>query len=545
MIRTFLAVLMLGWASLAAVPAGAHAVLLSTSPADRTVLDQAPDALALTFNEPVKPISLRLLDDAGQQIAANATVEIHHGEIRMRLPHALADGAYLLSYRVTSEDSHPVGGTLLFAVGAEPSAWRAAPLAEDNPLWIVVNAANRALHLAGSFGLAGGIAFLLLFPGERLADRRALSPLLFGCAALSIVTATLTIGAHGALLADAAPSDIFASKTWRLGLASTRGTASLTALCAAIMLALALRAGVSKRRQAWFSPFAVLGLGLAVLAFLVSGHAATAQPRWLTLPALGLHVAVAGLWLGSLVPLLRGMARFNKGTMPRIAGFSSAMSWAMPALLMGGAVLAAVQLQSWSELATSRYGSILLLKLLMVSALLGFAANNKYRLLPALRQGLDGYDARFAVAIRWEITLGLAILAATALLSQTMPPRSFGAHDGHDHADPLRGYSTVVTTRGRMALINIDPAVVGRNRLDVRFAAGDGQPFSPLEATVVLANEIAGIEGLTRRLDKIGDGHFRLSGPEFALSGTWRLQIDALISDYEKISFIAAIPIAR
>lgn len=521
-------------------------MLLATSPSDREVLAASPDAITLSFNEPVVPIAARLLDENGMSVAADAKLDVHDGDLRLTLSQPLADGAYVFSYRITSEDSHPVGGTILFAVGAEPATWRAAPPAQDNPLWTAANAVNRALHLSGLIGLAGGMAFLLLFPGERLADRRLLAPYLTACATLAAITALFTIGLQGAVLADAAPRELVSLKIWRLGFASTRGTAALTALCAVLQLVAALRTGTSKARQGLFLPLALGGLGLAVLSFVLSGHAATAQPRWMTAPALALHVAFAGLWLGSLMPLLRAVRHRNKGSLPRISAFSTAMSWTVPLLLLGGALLAAVQLQSWSAFADSRYGAILLAKLLLVAVLLAMAANNKFRLTPALRQGAVGAEMRLAGAIRGEIAIGLAILTVTALLSQTVPPRSLSEHMSHDHGEALRGYSTVVTARGgRMALITVDPAVAGRNQLDVRFVTSEGRPFSPLEVKVALGHELAGIDGLGRALQKMGDGHYRLTGPEFALPGSWRLQIDALITDYEQASFVAAIPIAR
>jgi len=147
--------------------------------------------------------------------------------------------------------------------------------------------------------------------------------------------------------------------------------------------------------------------------------------------------------------------------------------------------------------------------------------------------------------IRWEICLGLTILAVTAFLSQTMPPRSAGQHAEHSHAAPLPGYSTVTMSRGRMAFINVDPAITGRNRLDIRLSAGDGRPLASLEASVELRHDMAGIEPMQRRLEKLDDGHYRLSGPDFAVSGAWSLTINVLINDYEQIRFAAAIPIAR
>ena len=544
MTRHFLAVIALFWvAALCGNPAWAHAVLLETIPADRAVLTQSPSEILLRFNEAVQPIALRIIDAAGERVATDAKTEVRDGDLRILLPAPLVPGAYVLSYRITSEDSHPVGGSYLFAIGDEPAAWRAPAAAADSPLWAAANGINRALHLAGLLTFAGGVLFLLLFPGERLANRRALAPLLSGCAALAAFTAILTFGLQGGMLADATAADLLRPALWRLGLSSTRGTAALLALASIALLLLAIKLGTDKRAQRLFPPVAIAALSICAAAFVVSGHVATAQPRWLTMPALFVHVAVAAAWLGSFAPLLRSLERDNKGTLPTLTRFSRDMSVGLPVLILAGLAISAVQLQNLDVMMSSRYGALLLLKLSLVAGLIAIAAYNKFRLTPQLR-ARPVAKAALRRTIGWEICLGLAILAVTAFLSQTMPPRSAGQHADHDHAAPLPGYSTVTMSGGRMAFINVDPAVAGRNRLDVRLSAGNGRPLAALEASVELRHDMAGIEPIQRRLEKLDDGHYRLSGPDFAVSGAWGLTINVLINDYEQVRFAAAIPIA-
>ena len=48
------------------------------------------------------------------------TVEPRGETLVVRPARTLPEGAYLLSYRVTSVDSHPVGATLRFGIGVEP-----------------------------------------------------------------------------------------------------------------------------------------------------------------------------------------------------------------------------------------------------------------------------------------------------------------------------------------------------------------------------------------------------------------------------------------
>ena len=104
--------LLLIGAVLWAAPVSAHAVLLSTEPADRQVMAIAPKAVVLTFNEPVTPLVIRLIGPDGVVMtpparADNAAVVVDVA--------GLGQGTHVLSWRVISADGHPVGGALTAA----------------------------------------------------------------------------------------------------------------------------------------------------------------------------------------------------------------------------------------------------------------------------------------------------------------------------------------------------------------------------------------------------------------------------------------------
>ena len=102
-------------------PAFAHAALIKTDPADGAVLAQGPAQFSLTFSEPVSPLVLTLVKPDGTPIPltsfrlSDQTVEIDN-------PQTLGSGTHVLSWRVISADGHPVGGSLLFSIGAPTRA---------------------------------------------------------------------------------------------------------------------------------------------------------------------------------------------------------------------------------------------------------------------------------------------------------------------------------------------------------------------------------------------------------------------------------------
>ena len=77
-----------------------------------------PRTLRLSFNEPVSPLVVRLIGPAGESLPA--AVKAENSTLTI-VPPELRRGSYVLSWRVISADGHPVGGAVLFSVGA-PSA---------------------------------------------------------------------------------------------------------------------------------------------------------------------------------------------------------------------------------------------------------------------------------------------------------------------------------------------------------------------------------------------------------------------------------------
>ena len=155
-------------ASLAhATGALAHASLVRAEPADGAMLARATLGPALTFNEPVSPLVMRLIGPNGELIAPTATAE---NSVVTVTPPRLRQGTHVLSWRVVSADGHPVGGSLMFSVGCasqrgrrrrRPSAIRRCAAL----LW-----AAKVVLYAGFFLGIGGAFFRAWFgAGERVA----------------------------------------------------------------------------------------------------------------------------------------------------------------------------------------------------------------------------------------------------------------------------------------------------------------------------------------------------------------------------------------
>lgn len=174
--------------------------------------------------------------------------------------------------------------------------------------------------------------------------------------------------------------------------------------------------------------FCLIGSAAVLGAFLVAGHVAdhvADRDGLLLVVVLFLHLAVAALWIGILTPL-RVLARTpdTHGAAADLGvRFGRLASIAVPAMILAGGVMAYALVGSLNAFFETGYGRMLMVKLAAVAALLGLAALNKLRFVPALERGDTSAGDKLARSIAWEWGAVLLILLATALLttSLTMP----------------------------------------------------------------------------------------------------------------------------
>ena len=103
--------------------AGAHAVLVKSSPPRRAVLVTPPGRIELTFNERLEPAySTVSVWSAGDARVDDGKVVIGADDpkrLTVGVP-SLASGHYTVKFRVLSVDGHVVEGTFPFEVRARP-----------------------------------------------------------------------------------------------------------------------------------------------------------------------------------------------------------------------------------------------------------------------------------------------------------------------------------------------------------------------------------------------------------------------------------------
>ena len=180
----------------------------------------------------------------------------------------------------------------------------------------------------------------------------------------------------------------------------------------------------------------VLGAALVVGSFLLTGHTTIHAWRPVLAALLLVHLATAAFWLGSLWPLARAAAEESPLRAAAILGrFSTLAVRAVPLLGLCGAAMALIFIRSVDELMTG-YGALVLVKAAGYTALLGLAALNRRRLLPAIAAARPHAVRAFRRVVAAEWALIAAVVIATALMTELFAPENLHAtfSTGHDEA---------------------------------------------------------------------------------------------------------------
>ncbi len=367
----------------------------------------------------MRPAHVR--DDPGVHVVDKTIV--------MMLPEGLEQGTHIISYRVVSEDGHPVAGSLVFSIGA---ATGSAGTHEN------AGAVNGLIWLArlgvflGLFAGCGGVFF-----ASWIARARAGSPVVLAALCIGLFSASASLGLQGLDLLGLPLGGFLTAAPWKAAAATSLFRSLLIAVVAMTAGIVAMRsraAGIA----ATLSAFALVGVGLSLAS---SGHAASASPQWLTRPVVFFHGVGVAFWVGALAPLVSMARRPVQPLLPVLHRFSGAAMLVVAVLVLTGLTLSIIQLESVDAIWQTKYGLILAIKLTLAAVLLALAWLNRYRLTPALKS--DPANTRPLVrSILVECVLAVGILAVVAGWRFTPPPRALLAAAAapplaiHIHTEP-------------------------------------------------------------------------------------------------------------
>ncbi|WP_405871296.1 copper resistance CopC/CopD family protein [Streptomyces sp. NBC_00005] len=573
-------------------PASAHAALKSTAPADGTVLKSAPRHVTLTFTESVGLLddSFRILDPDNRRVR---TGEAQHAPGRsdtaqVTLPGRLAQGTYVVAWRVVSADSHPVGGAFTFSVG-KPSATSAAVDTDpvENPATAsLYNIARYLAYLAAAL-LIGTAAFVVLC---RPPDRGPLrKPLLAGLWTLLGATLALLV-LRAPYETGTGPASAFDASAFGRTLTGRSGLALLARLA---LLPVAAFFVVRLRTRASFSrPVLAAGAALAVgltLTWAAADHASAGIQVPVAMASTVLHLLAMSLWLGGLTALLILLHRTELPA-AAVARFSRLAFVSVTVLVVTGVYQSWRGLGSWSAFTDTTYGRLLIAKLVAVALVLAAAGVSRRwtaRLVTAeadaaVRErvpepvggpplpeppprepsgsessgtgtttdtpetGPPGPDPRrrqLRRSVLAEVAVGVVVLVITTVLGGTLPGRAAAeAAQAPVTADGLPAASVTNVpfdvgtpgARGKVQ-ITIDAGRVGDNTVQAVVFGADGGIVAVPELRLSLTLKSQKIGPLDAKLTDRG-GYWGSDDLTLPIAGTWTMKVTIRVSAIDQVS---------
>lgn len=489
------------------VSAHAHAVLVSSSPASDETVKTSPSVVRLQFNEPVRVIraAARNADGASQNLIADTTGRA----VTFHLKDPVGKGSVIVSYRVESEDGHPVGGSLVFHVGAaspaSPDVREAATSGLNVAIWLVHIVT--ILYLAV---LVGGALFHRWLDPGREGPVRSFGTLVPG--GLLLVTGLYLQG-----LDETGMGLAFR------GIEPLKDAAHGNALIAAGLgfLSIVLVSLPLAENRGGNLIAAVLAMVAASTAFTFTGHCNVVEPRWLARTCIFLHGAAMLFWIGSLMPLWQlSRTRVRKRA---LLGFSRAIPVPFVLMLAAGAALALIELPEISQMLSSLYGQVLAVKIALVGVLCILVGYNRFWLTKPALAGSRTARTRLRRSIACEIALAIAIVGAASLWRFAGPAEAAvdePAMSLHLHSDKL------------MAQLELGRDSVGVFRAYVVVMGADFGPIGPRSVMLRLTNPGAGIEPLKYELRKAPEGGWE--GTVLAIGNPtgWTVDVEVLIDDF-------------
>ncbi len=373
-----------------------HAFLVTTDPPNGSILAGPPSVVTATFSSSVRVGSrnaaIRNADGAdvlgGEPYIRGSRVLV------IPLKPALRDGTYTVRWSIVSDDGHRGEGLIAFGIGKGSGAPVAALGIQGSVTWQQI--VMRSIFLLGVLGALGAAAFavVVLRPLEAGRDVwRRHAHVLFLAFLLSFAGAD-------ALIHDTA-GGATRFEQWLV-------VAAVTSVVGAAAAALA---------PLW-APLLYVGWAAAAVVAVcptLSGHALDPDQPSLIAPAADLlHLGAAGIWVGGLASLVLVLGRAPIPTRRAAARRFSAI--AGPAVLVvaaAGASRALTELTAVSQLWTTSYGRVLLLKtgLFAVLVTLGYLG----------RRGLSAAIERLEGIMLLELALLSAVVVAVGTLTALRP----------------------------------------------------------------------------------------------------------------------------
>jgi len=547
----------------------AHPQIVSVEPAPNARLEQAPERVRITFNEPIEEAfaSIQVLDVTGRAVdrGDGGRAPDDPTTLIASLP-LLEPGVYTVVWQVVGRDGHLVKGNFAFSIAGAPPAAPSpfvpspSPTARpdetertvdqpasraSDPLPDAALAVVRSVMLISAILAVGGMVcqYAITAPGNGCFTRRM--HLLVVGALLTLLVATLaffaahTLAITGRLTTDAL---VAVARDTRLG----------QALVARTILTL-ITLLLSNWRPQW--ALALSGV-LILLTFSVSGHpAATATP--LTSILLDwIHLAAATIWIGGLAALALALHQTGEEVnsahnlhpfRTALTRFSRLALGSVAALAISGVIAALSYLRTVSDLWLTDYGRVLLAKSVLFGLLIGFGACHALLLRreTAWRPGEKAHALvrRFRRSLPLEATIAIVVAGIAGILTSLPHPGAVVIPTAAIAPTVVAPIPTIIATPTPLppptpqpfiatrpagdlrVTLRIEPAVPGRNQVHILITDAQNRPRDVQRVRVTLWMRDRDIGEMSVIAEPDGRGAYVVRDQLLGIAGVWQVQV--------------------
>lgn len=432
----------------------AHATLVASDPAEDAIVPLPPNRVTLSFTEPVEPrlSSIAVTTAEGRRVDRDDLTLQDSGRRATVSLMPLDPGTYIVDWKnVSTIDGHPLSGRFAFHVGKRSSD---ALVTKGAPTFASpLEPPARFLLDAGLLVLVGTLSVLAFVVrpvrgGGPAVTNTALRRMVLAAAGVALAGAALQLTAQISAT-GASPVDVLSGR-WGTAYLVRAGAIGITG-----GFALLLRPRL-----------ALASASVALVSLAATSHGAAV--RGLATPAViadALHIAAVALWAGGLPGVLL-LTWTQRGERAEVAAalrrFSTLALIAAGVAGLTGAYLAWLHVLRLSALDTT-YGRAVIVKVALFGGLIVLGVVNRRWSLPALARGARH---RLRLTLGIEVTLGIGLVAAVAVMTSTLPARE-------GFRPPLPGGVTTALDGTRIE-VRARPGLPGANEvtIDVRDSRG-------------------------------------------------------------------------
>jgi copper transport protein len=536
-----------------ALPAAAwaHAALLQTTPVASRVVNTAPAQVTLRYSEPVEPrfAIVSVTNAAGDKEAAGPPARSAANPDTLVVPlKKLAEGWYLVYWRVISVDGHPVRGAFTFAVGPNPG---------PAPQFVIPSTSETAA--TPKLVAARWVAFLAMMAAIGLFVLRiaVARPVVARVSGTRLRDVSIAFGVASAVALVAIPVYFLLSTAefalrsfWSSGAlfplvrvsAFGRGWLDLEIVFALFVGAATVAIWLDRPERRQRSVAALLALvgamaaaGAVLLVPGTAGHAGQTAPRGLSLAFDWLHLVAGSVWVGGLIGLVvlaatLPAARRVAALVVCVPRFSN-VALVSVLVLVGAGIGSAVQhLPTLASLWQTSYGKALLVKIALLGAALLLAAVNLLRTVPRFRAcaqrpelGPPAASLLRRVVAGESLLVAGAVLAAAVLSSLAPPSKALASVGGAKARVGPGPVSEVVMQNGYRLAVRVAPNKAAvPNSFQVAITRG-GKPLRNADVTLDFAMLDMEMGQQAYHLTETSPGTYGRAAPALVMVGHWGL----------------------